>query len=501
MSFYFNRVVAEIKEIIFAKTRPCLPELPAFFSEHNERKESTKSTKETLCALCSSCSLCSGSLPALFCFCNEDNHCFTTRIAFAYICCMRRFVEIAGSSFKIAMLELWKNKLRTFLSLFGITIGIFCIIGVLATVGSLEQNLQNEIKSLGTNTIYVDKWQYSAGPDYPYWKYVRRPAPAYAEVADIKERTPAAQYVAFKISYRGEVEGLGTVASGSNIYGISEDFARIQQVDVQYGRYLSSEEFYRGASTAVIGYTLAENLFGEAARAVDKRITIRGKPHKVVGVLKKKGTQLISGWAFDQSVLLPYNEARTIMDERKADPLIMVQARKGISSKLLQDELKGSMRALRKLRPGEEDNFSLNDVADFSEVTSKIFVNINRGGWIIGALSFIVGIFGVANIMFVTVKERTAQIGLKKALGAKKGLILLEFLLESAFLCILGGLMGLGLVFVMTRVASVLFEFPVFLSPGIISMALFICILAGIAAGIFPASRAAKMNPVEAIRS
>lgn len=414
---------------------------------------------------------------------------------------MRRLLEIAQSSFKIALLELGKNKLRTFLSLFGITIGIFCIIGVLATVGSLEKNLQSEIKSLGTNTIYIDKWQYSAGPDYPYWKYVKRPVPQYGELAEIKKRTPSAKYAAFKISTRGNVEALGNVASGINIYGISESFTSIQPIEIQYGRFVTDDEFYRGANTAVVGYTLAESLFGDASLALNRTVTIRGQQNVVVGVSKKQGAQLIGGWAFDKSVIVPYKYARTIMDERRADPLIMVQAKDGISSKALQDDLRGSMRAVHKLRPAEEDDFSLNDVADFSDVMTKVFVNVNLGGWIIGALSFIVGIFGVANIMFVTVKERTAQIGIKKALGARKNLILAEFLLEAAFLCILGGLVGLLLVFILTRVATAALEFPIFLSPGIIGIALFICTVAGMLAGIIPALRAATMNPVEAIRS
>lgn len=424
-----------------------------------------------------------------------------SRTPFPYICSMRRLLEIAGSSFKLALLELWKNKLRTFLSLFGITIGIFCIIGVLATVGSLEKNLQTEIKSLGTNTIYVDKWQYSAGPDYPYWKYVKRPAPAYGEVAEIIERTPTAKYAAFKISMRSDVEAAGNIAAAVNLYGISEAFTNIQPIEIQYGRFVSEEEFYRGTPVAIIGHTLAETLFGEASLALHHTISVRGARQTIIGISKKQGTQLIGGWGFDKAVIFPYKYARSIMNEQKADPLIMVQAKEGISSKVLQEDLKGSMRAVRKLRPTEEDNFSLNDVADFSDVMSRAFVNVNLGGWIIGALSFIVGIFGVANIMFVTVKERTSQIGLKKALGAKRRLILAEFLLESAFLCILGGFIGLLLVFVLTKIATAALDFPIFLSPGIVGIAIGICIAAGIAAGIIPASQAARMNPVEAIRS
>jgi putative ABC transport system permease protein len=414
---------------------------------------------------------------------------------------MRRFMQILNSSFKIAMLELWKAKLRTFLSLFGITIGIFCIIGVLTTINSLERNLQTEIRSLGTNTIYIDKWQYSAGPDYPYWKYVKRPVPRYSELAEIKARTPSAGLAAFKISSSGPVEAASNVAANIRLYGITDDFSSIQPFEMEHGRYLNADEFYRGSNRVVVGNTLAENLFGNALYALNKTVSIRGQRVSIIGIIKKQGNQLLGGWGFDGSVIMPYRFARTIMDEQKADPLILVQGKDDIDSKVLLNDLKGSMRAVRKLKPAEEDDFALNDVADFSEVMSKAFVSVNTGGWIIGALSFIVGIFGVANIMFVTVKERTSQIGLKKALGAKRNMILAEFLVESAFLCILGGFIGLTLVFVLTRIVTVLLQFPVFLSPGIIALALLICIVAGILAGIIPAIRAAKMNPVEAIRS
>jgi putative ABC transport system permease protein len=414
---------------------------------------------------------------------------------------MRRFLAIVGSSFKIAMLELWKAKLRTFLSLFGITIGIFCIIGVLTTVSSLEQNLQTEIKSLGTNTIYVDKWQYSAGADYPYWKYVKRPVPRFDEITEIKERTATARYAAFKISAQSNVEGGENIAQRIRIYGISEDFTKIQPVEIQYGRSLSGADFFRGLNTVVIGYNLAQSLFNDPEIALNKTIKVRGQRAVVVGVMKKKGTQLIGGWGFDECVLMPYQTARTIMDERRADPLILVQGKEGINSKVLQDDLKGTMRAVRKLSPKEEDNFALNDVNDFSDKLSDAFVNINRGGWIIGALAFVVGIFGVANIMFVTVTERRAQIGLKKAIGAKKDSIITEFLLESAFLCILGGLIGLLLIFVLAKIATSLLDFPIFLSAPIIGIAIFICIVAGILAGMIPAIRAARMDPVVAIRS
>ena len=183
---------------------------------------------------------------------------------------MRRTIEIIGSSFKMAMQELWKNKLRTFLSLFGITIGIFCIIGVLATVNSLEHNIQTEIKSLGTNTIYIDKWDYSAGggPDYPWWKFVKRPEPKFDEIKQIKERTPSAKYVAFNINANDNVEYEDNSLSGVNLYGISEEFQSIQPVDIAYGRYITASEFDHGSPVIVIGNEVAEKLFVSAEIAV-----------------------------------------------------------------------------------------------------------------------------------------------------------------------------------------------------------------------------------------
>jgi putative ABC transport system permease protein len=417
---------------------------------------------------------------------------------------MRRTFEIISTSFKLALLELWKNKLRTFLSLFGVTIGIFCIIGVLATVNSLEQNIQNQIKSLGTNTIYVDKWDYGGGgPDYPWWKYQKRPSPKYDEVQAIKQRTSSAKYVAFKIGTQDNVEYADISLQGVNLYGITQQFNEIQPIQVADGRYISDAEFEQGINVLVMGYDVAEKIFGTAERAVGKIAAIRGKKFQIIGVTKKEGSSAINigGWQFDQSVIMPYRYARNIMDERRADPLIMVQGQDNITSKALVDDLKGSMRAIHTLSPTQEDDFALNDINDFSDAMSEAFSSVNVGGWAIAILSLIVGMFGVANIMFVTVRERTSQIGLKKAVGAKPRVILIEFLLESAFLCIIGGLIGILLVFVMTKIITIAFDFPIFISTYYMMMAVVICIVVGVVAGIIPAYKASRLDPVVAIRS
>lgn len=414
-----------------------------------------------------------------------------------------RTIEIVASSFKMALQELWKNKLRTFLSLFGITIGIFCIIGVLAIVNSLEHNIQNEVKSLGTNTIYIDKWDYSAGggPDYPWWKFVNRPSPKYEEINYIKERTRSAKYAAYAINRQDNVEFAGNILSNINIYGISEDFEDIQPMEIIHGRYMSDAEFDRGTNSVVIGYEVAEKLYGSTDVAVGKEISIRGKKLQIIGVIKKQGKQMIGGWNFDQSIVTPYRFARSIMNELRSSPVIMVQGQDNLTSKALKDDLTGTMRAIHRLSPRKEADFALNDINDFSEAISEAFVGLNIGGAVIGGISLIVGLFGVANIMFVTVRERTGQIGLKKALGAKKRVILTEFLLESSFLCFVGGLIGLLLVFILTQVLSKALNFPIYLSVTNMVWTFFICLAVGIIAGIIPAYKAAQMDPVAAIRS
>lgn len=398
------------------------------------------------------------------------------------------------------MQELLVNKLRTALSLIGISFGIFCIIGVLATVNSLERNIQNEIKGLGSNTIYIDKWEYSAGADYPFWKYVNRPLPKYEEVALIKQRSQLATNVAYNIHTTGIAEYKDNALQGITVYGITEEQNNIQPVNIIYGRYISSTEFFSGRNVLVIGFENASNLFGTPENALGKDIVIRNKKLRIIGVMKKEGKNLI-GWSYDNCVMIPYKFCKQIFDEKHSDPFIIVKGKENASALALKDDLEGVMRSVRRLSPKTDDNFSLNDVAGFSDKVSSIFGNVNIGGWAIGALSLIVGAFGIANIMFVTVKERTAMIGLKKAIGAKRRSILLEFLLEAAIICIMGGLIGLILVYILTIVLSNVFNFPVFISAGILTLAISICIIIGILAGIIPASIAARLDPVVAIRS
>ena len=415
---------------------------------------------------------------------------------------MRRFLEIIWTSLKMALQEFRSNKLRTFLSLLGITFGIFCIISVLSTINSMEGAIQKDIKALGSNTVYIDKWEYAGGNDYPWWKYINRPDPKYEEMKALKARTPSAANVAFAISTTDKIEYENDQISNINYYGITEDFSNIQPVEILVGRYLQQSDFDYEANAVVMGNTIAEKMFGKPENAYGKQIRMKGgKTGIVVGVIKKQGKSIIGGWDYDNSMLMPRGFLKQMIPEKYASPVIMVQAKDKVPMAELKDDLLGAMRSLRKLKPTQDDDFSLNDIDSFSNFIKDIFSGVNMGGWAIAALSLFVGMFGVANIMFVTVRERTSQIGLKKAIGAKKGTILTEFLLESAFLCMIGGLIGLILVFILTFLLSSALGFAVVISPNILGLAIGICLFVGILAGIIPASIAARMDPVVAIRS
>lgn len=415
---------------------------------------------------------------------------------------MRRFLEIIWSSLKIALQEFRSNKLRTFLSLFGVTIGIFCIISVLSTVGSLEQAIQKDIKSLGSNTVYIDKWEYSGGNDYPWWKYIKRPEPTYAEMNALKLKVPSASHITFQTELSNTIEFEDAVVKDIRYYGVTEDFFKIQKVEIILGRMLLQSDYDYGANSVLIGYEVAKALFGTPQNAVGKAVRIKdGKTANIVGLIKKQGKSILDILEYDNCIIMTTGFVKQLIPEKYAQPKIIVQGKEGIPMDMLKDELVGAMRSLRKLKPTQADDFSLNDIDSFSKIFSDIFSGVNKGGWAIAALSLLVGMFGVANIMFVTVRERTSQIGLKKAIGAKRSTILTEFLLEAAFLCILGGLIGLLLVFILTQIFSALLGFTVFISLDIMLLAIGICVVVGILAGIIPASIAARMDPVVAIRS
>jgi len=416
---------------------------------------------------------------------------------------MKIFYENLVNSLKSALGELSNNKVRTFLSLAGISFGIFCIISVLAVINSMKTAITDQLSSIAQKTVFVGKWENEGGgPDYPWWKYVNRPEVKLEEMELIEQKLHYPAVVSFMGQTNSTVENNDRLVGSVNYYGVTEGFNIQQALSVEYGRNLQPQDYEAGSNLVILGYTVAEELFGEAQVAVGKNVKlISGKTAVVVGTIPKKGSSIIDAWNYDECIIMPYGFLRQLIPEKNANPSIMVQGKGNTSIEALKEELLGIMRSVRKLSPTQEKNFSLTDIDSFSKNLEPIFTGINIGGWAISGLSLLVGMFGVANIMFVTVRERTNQIGLKKAVGAKKRVILAEFLTESAFLCILGGLIGLIFVFILAKIISHSMSFPISISPDIFLLAIFICIVTGVIAGIIPAMIAARMDPVVAIRS
>ncbi len=412
-------------------------------------------------------------------------------------------IKILWNSLKMAILELRVNKLRTFLSLLGITIGIFCIIAVLTATNSLEKNVRNEVESLGSDVIYIQKWPWDGGPDFPWWKFVNRPLPKFQELGPIREKVHSAGLSAFAFSSGGKrVEYRDDYMEGTELFAVSGDYEKIQAMKFVGGRFFAGKENEAGANVAILGANIWEGLFGTSDKALGKTVSISGRPCRVIGTLKKKGASLVDGINYDNSIVVPYLYGRTIVDERRfADPFLIIKAAPGATLLQLKDELRGVMRSVHRLRPKEDDDFSLNEITAVSGDLNKMFGMVNLGGGFIAFFALVVGGFGIANIMFVTVKERTNIIGLKKAIGARKKVILMEFLLESIILCLMGGLLGLVLVYIITVGVNSLgfFEFTLTLSNVILGLS--ISTIVGIIAGFIPAYLASRLDPVVAIRS
>ena len=403
----------------------------------------------------------------------------------------------------MALQELRVNKLRTFLSLFGITIGIFCIIAVFTLTGSLEHNIRKDLADLGDDVVYLQKWPWGGGGEYAWWKYMNRPEPEYKDLKPIQDKVHSASFASFNFESGGKkVEYGDDYMEGVSMMAVTNDFDQIQTLQILDGRFFANSESNSGANVAILGFTIWDGLFPSAEAAMGKVVKVSGRDVKIIGLLKKKGESMIGGIGYDNAIILPYRFARTVVDERRfADPYILVKARPTVSIDQLKDELRGVMRATHRLKPREEDDFALNEISAANENLNSMFAAINVGGGLIAIFALIVGAFGIANIMFVTVKERTNIIGLKKAIGARRGIILMEFLLEAVCLCLFGGTLGLLLVYLLTVIINMTTSFEMMLSVGSVIFGLSVSAGVGMLAGFIPAYTASKLDPVVAIRS
>jgi putative ABC transport system permease protein len=405
-----------------------------------------------------------------------------------------------SASFAVEALR--NNKLRTFLSTLGITIGIFCIIMVLAMVDSLERNVQNSVESLGKDVVFIEKWPWTFGSDYKWWKYMNRPNPKLSELKTLNEKSALSDASALVVTLGNiTVKHESNSAAGINVLGVSHSYDKIKSFNLIEGRYFTENESQNGLPVAVLGHSIAQTLFPTSS-GIDKYILLKGRKYKVIGVIEKEGESML-GNSMDNTMMLPaQNVANYVrINSDRLNAQIQVKAKSTVPLDMLEEELRGIMRSQRKLHPGEEENFALNKTTLIAEPLKQVFGVITFAGWIIGGFAMLVGGFGIANIMFVSVKERTNQIGIQKSLGAKNYFILIEFLVEAIILCLVGGTIGIALVWLLSLAATYGLDFNIALSATNIFTGILVSVIIGLVSGFIPAYSASKLDPVVAIRS
>ena len=411
------------------------------------------------------------------------------------------YLRLLKESFSFAMNALSNNKLRTLLSLLGVTIGIFSIIAVLAAVDSLDRKITKDLSSLDKNTIYLMK--FSFGPsDIPQWKREQFPNVKYDEYTYMKDAMTNTDQMGYQIFTRREsIKYDANTVTDVNIVPVSHEFIDIQGLEFDKGRFYNESEANSGATVIVLGNEIAKSLF-EESEPIGKNVRLYGKRFTVIGVLKKQGAGLF-GDSDDTSVFIPVNFVRQLYGDNNDNltNVIILKPESGVDMEAYKEEISQKLRNYRGLKAGEIDNFFINVFSGFTDFIDGILGQMNLVGWIISGFSLLVGGFGIANIMFVSVKERTNLIGIQKSLGAKNRFILFQFLFEAIILSVIGGIVGLLLVWIISVILTKALDFEFVLGMGNILLGTGLAAIIGLISGILPAITASKLDPVEAIRT
>ena len=412
------------------------------------------------------------------------------------------YLRLIGESFAFAMRAIVANKVRTFLSLLGITIGIFSVISVLTVFDSIENKLRKNIEELGSNVLFIQKWPWAmGGENYAWWEYMKRPETRLQEMEEIQKRSNLCDAVAYYVATERNVKQGGVTFEGAAVIGASHEYEKVEAINLSAGRYFSLSESQSGSPVAVVGDKIIKELLGDSD-PLGKDILVFGRKVQIIGTFKKEGDNTF-GKSNDTWVMMPVNFARNFIDLNNHDigSSIMVRGKKNVTNEALRDEMTGIMRSIRKLKPTAKDNFAINETSVITQGFDQVFGVIAIVGWVIGGFSLLVGGFGIANIMFVSVKERTGQIGIQKSLGARNSFVLQQFLFEAVFLSMLGGLFGLLIIYIGTVLVTKFAGMELVLSLKNIVLGLSVSAFIGLFSGLFPAWSASRLDPVDAMRS
>jgi putative ABC transport system permease protein len=412
------------------------------------------------------------------------------------------YLRVLKESFFFAVNALRTNLLRTFLSLLGVTIGIFAIIGVLAAIDSLENEIKDGLSSLDVSTIYVLRISFGPTELEPY-QYQNFPNVSYDEFQMLQRSLPGIGAITYTMFSNPEnIKYEDRTATGVNIIPGTESYYELDGIKIDDGRFFNGAESNSGSPVMVIGSEVANSLFGDTP-AVGKRVRLYGNRFTVIGVMKKEG-QGAFGPSKDGSVFVPVNFVRKIYgDNNKAKvTALILKPQEGVDQDEFIAQLEQKLRDYRGLKTDELSTFFINPLKGFTDFLDQVTSTLTFIGIIISGFSMLVGGFGIANIMFVSVKERTNLIGIQKSLGAKNRFILSQFLFEAIILALFGGLFGLLFVWIGTIIASnVTPDFTFILSMKNIILGASVSAIIGLIAGIIPAIVASRMDPVEAIRT
>jgi putative ABC transport system permease protein len=416
-------------------------------------------------------------------------------------------IKLILESFRFAWNALKMNAFRTTLSLLGVTVGIFAIIGVFTVVDSLERSIRDSLSFLGTGVIYVNKWPFTADESgqYNWWDFWRRPNPSYNEYKFLEANLQSKSAIAIRSEDGNSIMKFENNSfEDGNVVGGSYTYNDVWNAPIGQGRYFTQNEANTGQNVAILGVNIAKNLFNEQ-NPIGKIVKIKGRKFYVIGTMEKEGDSFLDAPSNDDNCLIPYNSFRKMFNtgtgrwNEKGSMIGIKGFESDVGLVRMEYELRGLMRSKRGLKPRDKDNFALNRPEAIANIIGGIFDVLTIAGWIIGGFSILVGGFGIANIMFVSVRERTSIIGIQKSLGAKNYFVLFQFLFEAVFLSVLGGGTGLLLVYMLSFMSLGSLELSLTLQNVVLGLGVSATI--GMISGIIPAALAARMDPVEAIRT